>query len=239
MVLYISLTLRALGVSCMQFLIGCAHLRKQPLFQGACETAFEKCRDPETSDISRGKLADVLRLSMLLPSDDGVSLHCPSATNAQPCVAIKTSYSSENTNLWQMLKLFKTFDVDGDEKISRDDFITCLGRFPFLIAFFAAPINGEVYIEIVWTCDAVACKSKRAGAARRRQGDPSVYAMGHPLRLLHFETKTQTNLVLRLHQVANQYSAKVLFRFFVELLFLLQNPPARYALTLLMVVEHR
>ncbi|KAG2608473.1 lysophospholipid acyltransferase LPEAT2-like [Panicum virgatum] len=107
------------SITFRQFLVGCAHLRKQPLFQGACETAFEKCRDPETSDISRGQLADVLRLSMLLPSDDG------------------------------MLRLFKTFDVDGDEKISRDDFLTCLGRFPFLIAFFAAPINGEVYIEIV------------------------------------------------------------------------------------------
>ncbi|CAN6173572.1 unnamed protein product [Urochloa humidicola] len=107
------------SITFRQFLVGCAHLKKQPLFQGACETAFEKCRDPETSDISRGQLADILRLSMLLPSDDG------------------------------MLKLFNTFDVDGDEKISRDDFIRCLGRFPFLIAFFAAPINGEVYIEIV------------------------------------------------------------------------------------------
>ncbi|XP_066376129.1 lysophospholipid acyltransferase LPEAT2-like isoform X2 [Miscanthus floridulus] len=107
------------SITFRQFLVGCAHLRKQPLFQGACETTFEKCRDPETSEISRAQLADVLRLSMLLPSDD------------------------------KMLELFKTFDIDGDDKISRDDFMTCLGRFPFLIAFFAAPINGEVYIEIV------------------------------------------------------------------------------------------
>ena len=69
LVLYISLALRFIGVSCMQFLVGCAHLRKQPLFQGACETAFEKCRDPETSEISRAQLADVLQLSTLLPSD--------------------------------------------------------------------------------------------------------------------------------------------------------------------------
>ncbi|XP_066370895.1 lysophospholipid acyltransferase LPEAT2-like [Miscanthus floridulus] len=107
------------SITFRQFLVGCVHLRKQPLFQGACETAFEKCRDPETSEISRAQLADVLRLSMLLPSDD------------------------------KMLELFKTFDIDGDEKISKDDFMTCLGKFPFLIAFFAAPINGEVYIEIV------------------------------------------------------------------------------------------
>ncbi|XP_021304518.1 lysophospholipid acyltransferase LPEAT2 isoform X2 [Sorghum bicolor] len=107
------------SITFRQFLVGCAHLRKQPLFQGSCETAFEKCRDPETSEISRAQLADILRSSMLLPSDD------------------------------KMVELFKTFDIDGDEKISRDDFMTCLGRFPFLIAFFAARINGEVYIEIV------------------------------------------------------------------------------------------
>ena len=48
-----------------------------------------------------------------------------------------------------MLELFKTFDIDGDKKIRKEDFMTCLRRLPFLIAFFAAPINGEVYIEIV------------------------------------------------------------------------------------------
>jgi lysophosphatidylcholine acyltransferase/lyso-PAF acetyltransferase len=65
----------------MQFLVGCAHLRKQPLFQGACETAFEKCQDPETSEISRAQLADVLRLSMLLPSDDKVKSPLPLCYN--------------------------------------------------------------------------------------------------------------------------------------------------------------
>lgn len=100
-------------------MIGCAHLRKQPLFEGACETAFEKCRDPESSDISRAQLADVLRPSMLLLPDDG------------------------------MLKLFKTFDVDDDGRISKDDFTACLARLPFMIALFAGPINGEVYIELV------------------------------------------------------------------------------------------
>ncbi|AQK80987.1 Lysophospholipid acyltransferase LPEAT2 isoform 2 [Zea mays] len=115
---YFDLDIKGL-ITFRQFLVGCAHLRKQPLFQGSCETAFEKCRGPETSEISRAQLADLLRLSMVPPSDD------------------------------KMLELFKTFDVDGDEKISRDDFMACLGRFPFLIAFFAALINGEVYIEIV------------------------------------------------------------------------------------------
>lgn len=58
----------------MQFLIGCAHLRKQPSFQDACETAFERCRNPLTSHIGREQLADVLRSSMLeLMTDNGVS----------------------------------------------------------------------------------------------------------------------------------------------------------------------
>jgi lysophosphatidylcholine acyltransferase / lyso-PAF acetyltransferase len=48
-----------------------------------------------------------------------------------------------------MLELFKTFDMDDDEKISRDDFVACLSKFPFLIALIAGPINREVYIEIV------------------------------------------------------------------------------------------
>lgn len=105
------------SITFRQFLIGCAHLRKQPLFEGACLTAFEKCKDPETSTISPVQLADALRSSMLPPADIA------------------------------MPKLFQTFDAD--DKISKDDFIACLARFPFLIALFAARINGEVYIEIV------------------------------------------------------------------------------------------
>ena len=60
----------------------------------------------------------------------------------------------------------------------------------------------------------------KAGADRRRDAGrgPLVYAMGYPLRLLHFETQTQNILILRWHLVANQYSATVLFRFFVEII---------------------
>ncbi|EMS57923.1 Lysophosphatidylcholine acyltransferase 1 [Triticum urartu] len=107
------------SITFRQFLVGCAHLRKQPLFEGVCETAFEKCKAPGTSDISLAQLADALRSGMLPPADDG------------------------------MLKLFETFDIDDDDKISRDDFVACLARFPFMIALFAGRINGEVYIEIV------------------------------------------------------------------------------------------
>jgi lysophosphatidylcholine acyltransferase/lyso-PAF acetyltransferase len=89
------------------------------LFEGVCETAFDKCKVPGTSDISLAQLADALRSSMLPPADDG------------------------------MLKLFETFDIDNDDKISKDDFMSCLARFPFMIALFAGRINGEVYVEIV------------------------------------------------------------------------------------------
>ncbi|KAF0903702.1 hypothetical protein E2562_029074 [Oryza meyeriana var. granulata] len=107
------------SITFRQFLVGCAHVRKQPLFQDACETAFEKCRHPGTSDIGREQLADVLRSSMLQLTDDG------------------------------MMKLFKTLDVDDDDIISKDDLMASLAKLPFMIALFAGWINGEVYIEIV------------------------------------------------------------------------------------------
>ncbi|KAL5199667.1 hypothetical protein ABZP36_020870 [Zizania latifolia] len=107
------------SITFRQFLVGCAHLRKQSLFQGACETAFEKCRDPVTCAISREQLADVLRSSMLQLTDGG------------------------------MMKLFERFDVDDDDRVSKDDLMACLSKLPFLIALFAGRINGEVYIEIV------------------------------------------------------------------------------------------
>ncbi|BAF20470.1 lysophospholipid acyltransferase LPEAT2 [Oryza sativa Japonica Group] len=108
------------SITFRQFLIGCAHLRKQPSFQDACETAFERCRNPLTSHIGREQLADVLRSSMLeLMTDNG------------------------------MMKLFKTLDVDDDDGISKDDLMASLRKLPFMIALFAGRINGEVYIEIV------------------------------------------------------------------------------------------
>ncbi|XP_006656481.2 lysophospholipid acyltransferase LPEAT2 [Oryza brachyantha] len=107
------------SITFRQFLVGCAHLRKQPLFQDTCETAFEKCRHPGASDIGRDQLADVLRSSMLQLTDDG------------------------------MMKLYETLDVDDDDRISKDDLMASLAKLPFMIALFAGRINGEVYIEIV------------------------------------------------------------------------------------------
>jgi len=52
--------------------------------------------------------------------------------------------------------------------------------------------------------EVVACKSKGWSRtdAETLAGDPSVYAMGYPLRL-HFETQTRNILILWWHQVAN------------------------------------
>lgn len=74
LLLYVFLTYYHITTLCAQFLVGCAHIRKQPLFEGVCETAFEKCKFPGTSDISLEQLADALRSSMLPPADDGVSV---------------------------------------------------------------------------------------------------------------------------------------------------------------------
>jgi hypothetical protein len=70
---------------------------------------------------------------------------------------------------------------------------------------------GSVYRDSL-NVYAVACKSK-GWSCQTQAGGSSVYAMGYPLRLLHFET--QNNHILWLHQMANKYSATVLSRFFV------------------------
>jgi lysophosphatidylcholine acyltransferase/lyso-PAF acetyltransferase len=142
------------SITFRQFLIGCAHLRKQPSFQDACETAFERCRNPLTSHIGREQLADVLRSSMLeLMTDNGVSRQFASCN-------ISNHLSSNAITQFrlichclpftlQMMKLFKTLDVDDDDGISKDDLMASLRKLPFMIALFAGRINGEVYIEIV------------------------------------------------------------------------------------------
>ncbi|XP_010907482.1 lysophospholipid acyltransferase LPEAT2 [Elaeis guineensis] len=52
-----------------QFLIGSAQIRKQPLFWRACETAFNKCRDMNTDQISERRLGDITQ--SILPSTSG------------------------------------------------------------------------------------------------------------------------------------------------------------------------
>ncbi|KAL0464710.1 UNVERIFIED_CONTAM: Lysophospholipid acyltransferase LPEAT2 [Sesamum latifolium] len=90
-----------------QFLLGSAHILKQPLFHHACELAFSECDMNGKNYILKQEL------------QDAVSLTIP------------------NLNYDEIHGLFSLFDMDNDGKISKDDFVSCLRRCPLLIALFA------------------------------------------------------------------------------------------------------
>ncbi|KAL3649504.1 Lysophospholipid acyltransferase lpeat2 [Castilleja foliolosa] len=90
-----------------QFLIGSAHIMKQPLFRQACEVAFSECDMSGQNYISMQELQDAV------------------------------SQSIPNLNCDEINGLFGLFDVDGDGRISMNDFQSCLKRYPLLIALFA------------------------------------------------------------------------------------------------------
>ncbi|OAY77810.1 Lysophospholipid acyltransferase LPEAT2 [Ananas comosus] len=46
-------------------------------------------------------------------------------------------------------QLFKKFDVDNDGTISRGDFMTCLKKYPFLLALFAANVKCDHHVELI------------------------------------------------------------------------------------------
>lgn len=52
------------AISFRQFLIGSTQIRKQPLFWRACETAFKKCSDRKTLQISKKQLADIIQSNL-------------------------------------------------------------------------------------------------------------------------------------------------------------------------------
>ncbi|KAL7203576.1 hypothetical protein ACSBR2_016782 [Camellia fascicularis] len=93
-----------------QFLYGSAHVLKQPLFRRACELAFAECHTGKNHYISEQELGDSIRQA--IPNMDELEIH----------------------------ELFKLFDTDSDERISKDDFSTCLRKNPLLIALFSTQL---------------------------------------------------------------------------------------------------
>ncbi|XP_042496932.1 lysophospholipid acyltransferase LPEAT2 [Macadamia integrifolia] len=94
------------SVTFRQFFFGSAHILKQPLFSQTCESAFTECDGRGCNYVSQQQLQDILKLAMPDASEEEVG------------------------------GLFNIFDTDGDGRISKDDFMTCLRRNPLLIAFF-------------------------------------------------------------------------------------------------------
>ncbi|XP_020572118.1 lysophospholipid acyltransferase LPEAT2 [Phalaenopsis equestris] len=104
------------SIAFRQFLIGSAHVRKQPLFMRACETAFNTFCDSESScsTLTIEQFRD--KLQSMMPSTDKESLN----------------------------QLVHLFDVDEDGKIDRDDFMSCLWKNPLLVALFPALIDTTI-----------------------------------------------------------------------------------------------
>ncbi|XP_057792066.1 lysophospholipid acyltransferase LPEAT2 [Salvia miltiorrhiza] len=90
-----------------QFLLGSAHILKQPLFRRACDVAFGECDINGKDHILKQELQDAVSLSIPSLNSDEID------------------------------GLFSLFDVDNDGRISRDDFFSCLRRLPLLVALFA------------------------------------------------------------------------------------------------------
>ncbi|CAI9770256.1 unnamed protein product [Fraxinus pennsylvanica] len=97
-----------------QYLLGSAHILKQPLFKQACELAFTECDIDGKNCILKQELRDAVTLAVPNMSEDEIS------------------------------GLHSLFDVDGDGRISKYDFLSCLKRHPLLIALFSPGYGTKV-----------------------------------------------------------------------------------------------
>ncbi|KAK2965857.1 hypothetical protein RJ640_027144, partial [Escallonia rubra] len=94
-------------ITFQQFLLGSAHVLKQPLFRQACELAFTDCDIDESHYMTEQEFSDSITLAI------------------------------PNMNRDEMHELFKLFDTDSDGRICKNDFSNCLRRNPLLIALFS------------------------------------------------------------------------------------------------------
>ncbi|PKU62541.1 lysophospholipid acyltransferase LPEAT2 [Dendrobium catenatum] len=104
------------SISFRQFLIGSAHVRKQPLFMRACETAFNAFCDIESS--------------------------CAILTIEQFHDKLQSMIPTVNKE--SLIQLVHLFDVDNDGKIDRDDFMSCLWKNPLFVALFPALMDTTI-----------------------------------------------------------------------------------------------
>ncbi|KAI3886019.1 hypothetical protein MKX03_003600 [Papaver bracteatum] len=100
-----------------QFCYGVALVMKQPLFRRTCELAFGVCDSRGLGYITKQQLRDSIRLAI------------PDITSEQ------------------VDELFKLFNSDSDDKVSKDEFLTCLKKNPLLVALFSWACTGTEVID--------------------------------------------------------------------------------------------
>ncbi|KAG5402533.1 hypothetical protein IGI04_017140 [Brassica rapa subsp. trilocularis] len=98
---------KAGSITFRQFLFASAHVSAQPLFQQTCELAFSHCDADGDGFISIQELGDALKLTI------------------------------PNSNKDEIQGMYILLDEDKDQRISKDDFLSCLRRNPLLIAVFS------------------------------------------------------------------------------------------------------
>ncbi|CAG7881165.1 unnamed protein product [Brassica rapa] len=98
---------KAGSITFRQFLFASAHVSTQPLFQQTCELSFSHCDADGDGYISIQELADALKPTI------------------------------PNLNKVEIQGMFMFLDDDKDQRISKNDFLSCLRRNPLLIAIFS------------------------------------------------------------------------------------------------------